>query len=328
MFAAVSNRSVVWLAVLVVAFPLVRTVACAQSPAATPPQAGTQDAPTPAAGALPPRYNPGEMLKDLANPVVAEVDGHPITLAEVGDAIRGLPPGMRDMAFEDLYPGVLDRLIQEQALVAKARRIGLDMDPVVKRHMQEVADRVLENELLNRLIGADITEAALLARYQRDYADKPGPEEVDVRVIQLSTEDQARKVIAELGGGADFATVARRESTDASATQGGSLGFLRQDKLTPELGAAAFLLEPGKISPNPVHSGAGWFVLKVEARRRVAQPGFAELREQIRHQLLREGVTPVAQDALAAATVHRFNMNGSEIVAPDGEGRDAAGRSR
>ena len=40
-------------------------------------------------------YNPGEMLKGLANPIVANVNGHPITLADVGDAIRNLPPNMR-----------------------------------------------------------------------------------------------------------------------------------------------------------------------------------------------------------------------------------------
>ncbi len=294
-------------------------------PAAAQRAADAQPAPaSPSAGS----YNPGEMLRDLANPVVAEVDGRPITLAEVGDAIRSLPSGLRALPFEELYPGVLERLIQQQALVQKARRMHLDLDPVVKRHMQAAADQVLENELLNRLLDADISEQALLARYDSEYAHKPGPEEADVRVIRVPTEEQARKLIAELTAGADFATVARRDSTDVSGAQGGALGFLRQDKLAPELGAAAFMLAPGQVSPNPVRGRGGWFVIKVEAKRRVPPPGFAEVREQLRHQMMQEGVSKVAQQALAEASVRRFNMNGTEIGAAASDKAGAAGAGR
>src|SRR5579871_4282129 len=233
----------------------VQTSAFAQSSATTP--AGT-----------PPGYNPGEMLRDLANPVVAEVEGHSITLADVGDAIKALPPSMRELPFEDLYPRMLDRLIQEQALVARARRMRLDSDPIVKRHMQAAADHVLENELLNRLTDKSISEQALLARYQSVYQGRQGTEEADVSVILVPTEEQARKDIAEIAGGADFAMVAKRDSKDGSAVNGGSLGFLRQDKLLAEVGAVAFALDPGHVAPNPVHTQAGWFVIKVAARRR------------------------------------------------------------
>jgi peptidyl-prolyl cis-trans isomerase C len=323
-----ASLSVARLAAVVAASLLTCNAAGAQSPPAAAPSSDGAQAGQPSVAMPAPGYNPGEMLKDLANPVVAEVEGHPITLADVGDAIRALPAGMRDIPFEDLYPGVLDRLIQEQALVMKARRQKLDLDPAVKRHMQAAADRVLENELLNRLLGAGITEQALLARYQTEFADKPGPEEADVRVILLPTEDQARKVIAELGNGADFASVARRDSKDASAAQGGSLGFLRQDKLTPEIGAAAFVLEPGQVSPNPVRSRTGWFVVRVEARRRVPQPGFAEVREQLRHELLQEGIARIAQEALAGVTVRKFNMNGTAAAGSEDEQPGSGGGKR
>jgi peptidyl-prolyl cis-trans isomerase C len=319
----VQSARFAWLAVAVVGAAVASSPVQAQTAAAP-----VQQPDDPAIAAPTPQgatgYNPGEMLKELANPVVAEVDGHTITLAEVGDAIRTLPAGMRDMPFEDLYPGVLNRLIQEQALVSKARRMRLDVDPVVKRHLQEAADKVLENAVLNRLLDAGITEDALLARYQTEFASKPGPEEADVSVILLPSEQQARKVIAELAAGADFTTVARRESKDGSAKNGGSLGFLRQDKLSPEVGAAAFVLEPGQVSPNPVHSQVGWFVVKVAARRRVPVPGFAEVREQLRHELLEEGVTRVAREALGEATVQRFNMNGAATKGADDERPDSA----
>ena len=263
---------------------------------------------------MPPGYNPGEMLQDLANPVVAEVEGHPITLAEIGDAIRALPPNMRGLPFEDIYPGVLERLIQQQVLVTEARRMRLDVDPVVRRHVREAEDRVLENELLNRLIDKTITEQALLARYQKEYGNRPGPEEADISVILVPTEEQARKDIAELAKGADFAAVAKRDSKDASGGDGGELGFIRQSKLIPEVGAVAFSLNPGAVAPNPVRTSMGWFVVKVAARRRVPAPSFAEVREELRHAMLEEGIAGVVKDAMANASIKRFNMNGSASI--------------
>jgi peptidyl-prolyl cis-trans isomerase C len=312
MSATVSNRLLIWSAVIVVATRLIAGDTMAQTPA---PPADTQSSPAqqvPPANPTSPRgYNPGELLKGLANPIVANVDGHPITLADVGDAIRDLPTNMRNLPFEDLYPGVLERLIQRQLLLEKARHMQFDQDPVVKRHMQQAAERVLENELLNRLIDSTITEEALLARYQEEYTSKPGPEAADVSVILVPTEEQARKDIAEIAGGADFATVAKRDSRDGSAGKGGSLGFLRQDQMVPEVGAVALALEPGQVSPNPIHSQPGWFVVRVAARKRVPSPGFAEVREKLRHDLLSRGVAQVVKDAMANARIDRFNFNGT-----------------
>jgi peptidyl-prolyl cis-trans isomerase C len=314
MTVAVLNRPLIWSAVVVVAMRLVAGGAMAQAPALP---TGTKSGPAqqvpPVNPTSPQGYNPGEMLKGLANPIVANVDGHPITLADVGDAIRNLPVNMRNLPFEDLYPGVLERLIQQQLLVEKARHMQIDLDPVVKRHMQQAEERVLENELLNRQIGNSITEEALLARYQQEYANRPGPEAVDVSVILVPTEAEARKDIAEIAGGADFATVAKRDSRDGSADKGGSLGFLRQDQMVPEVGGVALALAPGQVSPNPIHSQMGWFVVKVAARNRVSVPGFTEVREQLRRQLLEEGVASAVKDAMANSTIERFNMNGTSV---------------
>lgn len=234
---------------------------------------------------------------------------------------------MRHLPFEDLYPGVLERLIQQQALVVEARRMRLDVDPVVRRHMREAEDRVLEIALLNELIGKTISEQALLARYQAEYANKPGPEEADVSVILVPTDGQARKGIAEIAKGADFAIVAKRDSKDLSADKGGELGFMRQSKLIPKVGTVALALNPGQVAPNPVHVESGWFVVKVSARRRAPVPGFA-VREELRHEMLQEGLARVVQDALANSSIKKFNMNGSSVAQPDDEQKSSCDQGR
>ena len=261
-----------------------------------------------------PVYDETHAQEKSANTVVAEVDGRTVTLGDVGDAIKELPPNMAARPFADLFPGVLEKLVRQQALVIRAHQQAVDDDPAVRRKIKAATDQVMANELLHREIGRTITEQALLDRYNKDIAGKPGPEEVHVRVIMAPTQEAATTLIAELRAGADFATLARRSSQDATASIGGDLGYVRLSGLNAEVGAVAFSLQPGQFTPFPVSSAGGWFIVKVEDRRQRPTPTFAEAREQLEQTMLREGVAGVVTKALAAVTVREYSINGKEVI--------------
>jgi peptidyl-prolyl cis-trans isomerase C len=245
--------------------------------------------------------------------MVAEVDGRPVTLGQVGDAIRLLPPIMAASPFENLYPVVLEQLIGEQALAISAQNENLDEDPTISRRMRAAATRVLANEYLNRELLATITEHELLERFQRDVAGKPGPEEVRGRIIMVSTEQEALKVLAELQGGADFATVARRVSRDASAGVGGDLGFTARGVLNPELGAVLFALPVGQTAAYPVNALGSWYLVRTEERRR-RTPVFSQVREELKVKMQRERATPFNAALLSTMKVRYFDLAGNEIA--------------
>ena len=266
-----------------------------------------------------PHYNVAGVADKAASTVVADVGGRTITLGNVGDGVRDLPPGPRAQPFDTVYPGVLKRLIQIQALVLRAQKRGLDKDPQVVRRAQLAYDSVLADAVLVREAGAGIAEQKLLERYDRDLGDKPGPEEVDVFIILLPTEAEAVAVIAELAGGADFATVAHRVSKDSSAAVGGDLGFRPLGVLTPEIGAVAFAMLPGQTAPRPVRTGAGWFVVRVGEHRQGQNPSFAAVREEIRTNLIREAFPAIVEAALADTVIHTYDITGPEGQHPPGQ---------
>jgi peptidyl-prolyl cis-trans isomerase C len=260
-----------------------------------------------------PVYDPASGPDKAASTLVAEVEGRPITMGDVGDLIRALPTAVSRLPFESLYPSVLEQLIKQQALVIRAHQQGLDDDPEVRREMKAAAERQLTEEYMRREISKGITEAALLARYDRDIADRPGPEEVRVRVILSDTEKAAMEAIAELAGGADFAAVARRTSKDTTASGGGDLGFNPRDRMTAEVAAVAFALPVGQVAPRPVRSAAGWFVVKLEERRIQPTPTYASVRERLRQEFLREGIDPTAEAAEKGLLIRRYNLTGGEV---------------
>jgi peptidyl-prolyl cis-trans isomerase C len=262
-----------------------------------------------------PVYDSVAGLDKAAKTIVAEVEGRPITLGDVGDAIRALPAATANLPFDTLYPQVLEQLIGQAALVIRAQQDGADEDPAIHRRVVAAADRQLAEDYLRRELAKAITEQALLERYNKEIAGRQGAEEAHVRVILTDSEKAAAGLIAEIQSGAEFGAVARRASKDATASLGGDLGFRTREQLTPQVGAVAFELSAGQLAPYPVQGAAGWFIVKVDERRLQPTPPFAAAREQLRQELLQEGVVPFTQAALTKLKVRRYNLLGQEIEA-------------
>ena len=99
-------------------------------------------------------------------------------------------------------------------------------------------------------------------------------------------------------------------SKDGTSASGGDLGFVRRDALGPEVGAVLFALRPGEVTPYPVRTAAGWFVLRAEARRPGATPTFTEAHDRLQAECERDNVAAVVRSALNGISVRAYDMNG------------------
>jgi peptidyl-prolyl cis-trans isomerase C len=270
--------------------------------------------PAPEAAPAPPAAASDPATSD---PVVAKVNGQDIRASDVREAMSGLPDEYRSLPPNMLFPMMLDQLVDRKALVLLAQKQGLDKDPQVQRQMTRAADSALQNALLSRDVGPSVTEQKVKERYDATVANKPGEEEVHARHILVGSEDEAKKIIAQLKGGADFAQLAKEHSTDPGAAQGGDLGWFKKGDMLPEFSAAAFALQPGQITDTPVHTQYGWHVIKVEGRRQAPPPSFEQAREQLRQDMIQEGVRKVVAEARQGLAIQRFNPDGSTPKATD-----------
>jgi peptidyl-prolyl cis-trans isomerase C len=202
-------------------------------------------------------------------------------------------------------------------VTAAARRARLDQDAEVRARIRRAEEQELQQAWLSREIATRVDDAAVRARYDRDIASRPAEEEVRARHILVPTESEARAALAEIRGGADFMAVAQRRSTGPGAREGGDLGFFRRADMVPEFAEAAFQLQPGQVSENPVRSPFGWHVIKVEERRTAAPPPFDEVSQAIRQQLMEAEVQAAVERARTAARVERFNLDGTAPRAID-----------
>jgi len=278
------------------------------APAVAPSVSGQGAGQAPAANA--PASAPAEAGPDR---VIGSVDGHPIYLSDLARVARTLPEQMRTLPFDTLMPVLLDRMIDHVALTMTAQRAGMDKIPEVQREMRAASDLVLEGAWLAQTASPRVTEAAIQARYNRQYLNRPATDEVRARHILVGTEAEAKTILTELKGGADFATVARVVSKDPDGKNGGDLGFFRRDQVWPEFADVAFSLQPGQVGQTPIHNEFGWHIVKVEEKRLVAAPILSEVHDQLRKELTAQAVRDAVAEARGQMIIRKFNLDGTEL---------------
>jgi tetratricopeptide (TPR) repeat protein len=83
-----------------------------------------------------------------------------------------------------------------------------------------------------------------------------------LRIIVVDSPDKAAQILAALNRGEDFATLAKRNSSDPSADDGGELGTINPEELRAELRDAVLQLQPGQISPV-IKIPTGYAILQI-----------------------------------------------------------------
>jgi peptidyl-prolyl cis-trans isomerase C len=268
-----------------------------------------ENAPAPAATPVAAQVAPAP----AASPKVAEVGGEAITKADVEqlyNAIKqragaGAPP------VDQIFWMLADQIIASRLIIKEAAAQNLENSEEVQSSLKMAREQILQEAYVRKLFEGIDSDAALQPRYQQLADSFKTQQEVHARHILVENEEEAKALIAKLAAGGDFAQLAKESSKDpGSKDNGGDLGFFAQDAMVPEFAAAAFALEPGKVSQTPVHTQFGWHVIKVEERRPRQAPSFEEAKPELVSQAQQEKLEQTIESLRLKANVQRFNAAG------------------
>ncbi len=247
------------------------------------------------------------------NTVVARIDGVELHLADVEAAQQTLPPQAQKLPFQQIYPILLDRLVDRTLVIEAGRKEHLDQDPTVQDQLRLYEDHLIQRAYIEQLIKGAESEDQLRAAYQKLLQGQPGREEVHARQILVKTEAEAKSIIAQLDKGADFATLAKKYSTDPDAASGGDLGYFGRDDMVPAFTAAAFAVPVGKYTETPVKTEFGWHVIMVEDHRVKKPPTFDEARDEVRRLVARDIIEAKLKDLRRGAKIETFALDGKPL---------------
>lgn len=123
--------------------------------------------------------------------------------------------------------------------------------------------------------------------------DQAGDDPQKLDAAKAKADDISKRVRA----GGDFADIAKKESQDASAAQGGDLGEFERGKLAKQLEDLTFVMKKGDVS-DVIRTKQGFVILKVTDHVAPGVPAFTEIENRIQEQVYMQKLQPALRDYL------------------------------
>ncbi len=237
------------------------------------------------------------------DPVVATVAGQPVTESDLQLAISELDQQFAQLPDEQKRAAALTALIEIRLLAAESEKAGVADTPEFVKRMAFLRERALHIAFVEDRVAKAITDEEVRARYDQEIAARPPVNEVRASHILVDSEEKAKSLIAELDAGKDFAELAKANSSDGSAAEGGDLGYFGPGRMVAEFEQAAMALEVGQYTKEPVKSQFGWHIIKVTDKRPQTPPAFEQVAGQLRSLLMREKYLAEVEKIRGAAAV-------------------------
>ena len=235
--------------------------------------------------------------------VVATVGGEAITEADLSFAAEDMAQDLAQMPPEQRRAFLLRVLIDMKVMSGAAKAAGMDQTALFAQRLKYLEERALRRAYFADAIAGAVTEEAVRAAYDAYVADFKPEDEIRASHIMVESEDKAKELKAQLDGGADFATLARENSIDPGAANGGDLGFFGPGMMVKPFQDAAFALaNPGDIS-EPVQSQFGWHIIKLEEKRQSSPLPFEQVASQLQQQVLMQTFTKKVDELMSGVTI-------------------------
>ena len=226
--------------------------------------------------------------------VLVIVDGQAITkddlyLAMIQSYRQQADETLNRLANEILISKEADRkkvTINEGELKKRKDELGLTTEllPMVKRMIETslIAEKMI---IAEKNIKVEKNEVKKF--FDEKKASLGEQEQVHLRQIFVSDENEAKDIIVAIKSNADFSKMASAKSQDAASKEkGGDLGFFARGMLVPEIEKVVFDMKVGDIS-SAIKTSAGFHVVKVEDRKEAVEAKFdAVMKKRIEKILL------------------------------------------
>jgi len=256
---------------------------------------------------------PFSELRANEDTIVAKVNGLKIYKSMLVSAQRLLPQQYQKIPLEQIYPALVDTVIDMKLSAADARRRNLHKTDDFKVLMARIEDQMLQRTALQNEINKALTDEALKKRYNDLIKKSETSSELRARHILVKTESDAKAIIKELNEGADFEATAKSKSTGPSGPNGGDLGFFGKGQMVPEFEKAAFALDEGEITSSPVKTQFGWHIIKVEGYRKTEPPTFASVKQKLETEISQEVSAAYVSDLRKLAKIERYDLDGKSL---------------
>jgi peptidyl-prolyl cis-trans isomerase C len=233
----------------------------------------------------------------------ATVNGVTISKAKLDFAVKqrmagGAPdsPEMRN--------AVRDDLVNRELIAQEAKKKGLDKSPDTAMQLEFAQQSVLVGAYVQDYVKNNPPSDDELKKEFEKIKTQMGDTEYKARHILVSTEDEAKKIIAELKKDPKkWDKLAEKSKDTGSAKKGGQLDWSPPGNYVPPFADALKNLKKGETTQTPVQTQFGWHVIKLEDTRPIKYPNFDDVKPQLSQQMQQQQVGKMVADLRSKAKV-------------------------
>ena len=246
------------------------------------------------------------LIAVIAAPVFAQnavtVNGKAIPAARVDQMVKQVVAQGQQQDSPQLREAIKKELIGREVLIQEADKQGYGMRPEVKSQIENTRQSVIINAMLADYVKKNpVKDAEIKAEYDK-YKAAMGEKEYHSRHILVSTEAEAKDIIAKLKAGGKFEELAK-VSKDGSANNGGDLGWMAPGKLVKPFADAMVALKNGQYTETPVKTEFGFHVIKMEESRATKLPSLEEVKGQIAEAMQQKKIAAFRDELMKKAKI-------------------------
>ena len=219
--------------------------------------------------------------KDLNNIVAAKVNDHIISAQDVLNVINTLPQNIKKKPLPEIYPRVVNELINQYLITKQAYNEKLDLDQKVINLVKKSQDKILAKYWLNNYIKNETKEEKIKTFYNNYLKSFQKYKEANASHILVKNNEEARAIIKKINNKSKFSELAKTHSTGPSGKNGGNLGWFGPGQMVKEFEQATFALEKGKVSQAPVKTKFGFHIIKLNDIRDAKPKKLDEIKKNI-----------------------------------------------
>ena len=219
--------------------------------------------------------------KDLNNIVAAKVNDHIISAQDVLNVINTLPQNIKKKPLPEIYPRVVNELINQYLITKQAYNEKLDLDQKVINLVKKSQDKILAKYWLNNYIKNETKEEKIKTFYNNYLKSFQKYKEANASHILVKNNEEARAIIKKINNKSKFSELAKTHSTGPSGKNGGNLGWFGPGQMVKEFEQATFSLKKGEISQEPVKTKFGFHIIKLNDIRDAKPKKLDEIKQNI-----------------------------------------------
>jgi len=233
----------------------------------------------------------------------AIVNGKPVPKARMDVLAQQLAAAGRPVTPE-MQGELREEIVAREVFMQEAQKQGLDATDDYRNQLELARQAILIRALFeNYRKTSPVSDADVKAEYDKFVAANGG-KEYKARHILVETEDQAKKIMADLKKGAKFEDIAKKQSKDpGSGANGGDLDWANPASFVPEFSEAMIKLKKGETTAAPVKTQFGYHIIRVDDIRQAQLPKLEEVQPQITQQLQQQRLQKYQEELRAKAKV-------------------------